>query len=86
MLAVQCANRKMRLRHCTSHPTGVTRMSREYTSVVLQAAKIVADGCSCDRHCEDDEEASCGCLADAKKIVDLVLNTEFTEMPPETAG
>lgn len=53
-------------------------MTMHDTELLKAAKEIVANGCSCDRHCEDLPLADvyCGCEDDARKIIDLVRQND----------
>lgn len=49
--------------------------------LIDQAKEIVAEGCGCDRSCEElrGPDVYCGCQKDAEKIIALVrANAEVT--------
>ena len=44
------------------------------SELVAAAKEIIADGCGCDRACEQDDY--CGCEGDAQKVIDLVRKND----------
>lgn len=49
-------------------------MATAYDALVMKAREIVNRGCGCDHSCCDEID-KCGCYDDAKKIIDLTLDT-----------
>ncbi len=50
-------------------------------SIEDRAREIIANGCSCDRHCEQAGDG-CGCRDDARTIIDMVNGSKKSVVEP----